>query len=100
MTNVVNLLIKLLGIVIFFVVIIAVIYAWILPTFWHGHKTYSFLFIGIIGSAVLGGYCCYKTVNALMSLVARYFLSSFAGLIVAVIVVVFSLFIILNVRGA
>jgi len=95
MTNIVSLSIKLLGIVVVFVVIIAAIYAWILPTFWHGYKTYSFIAIGAIGSAVLGGYCCYKTVNALMSPAAKYFVSSFAGVIVAVLVVVFSLFIIL-----
>lgn len=100
MTNIASLIIKLLGIIVVFVVIIAAIYVWILPTFWHGYKTYSFLVIGTAGSAVLGGYCCYKATNALMSCAARYVISSFAGVIVAALVVAFSLFIILNVRGA
>jgi len=56
MTNIASLLIKLFIIIAVSVSIIAVIYIWILPTFLHGYKTYSFFVIGVIGSAILGGY--------------------------------------------
>ena len=99
MTNITSFIFKLFGIIVVFVVIIATIYSWILPTFCNGYKTYSFLVIGAIGSAALGGYCCYKATNAFMSFTARYVISTFAGVIVAALVVALSLFIILNVRG-
>lgn len=99
MTNIVSLVIKLLVIIVVFVVIIAAIYVWILPSFLQGYKTYSFLVIGAIGSAALGGYSCYKATNALTSYAARLIMSSFAGVIVAALVVALSLFIILNTRG-
>lgn len=98
MTNIANLLNKLFVIIFISVVIIAAIYVWVLPIFLHGYKTYSFLAIGAIGPAALGGYYCYKAAS-LMPPVARYVVSSFSGVMVAVLVVLFSLFIILNVRG-
>lgn len=100
MNNTASLIIKLIGIIFVFVIVVAAIYICILPKFWNGYKTYFFLVIGAIGSAALGGYCCYKATSTLMSSATRLAISSFAGVIVAALVVVFSLFIIVNVRGA
>lgn len=90
---------KLMGIVIGFTMVISVIYIWVLPIFFNGYKAYSFIVIGASIAALLGGYYCYKATNVLMSATARYFLSSFCGIVVAALVVLFSLLIIVNVRG-
>jgi len=100
MTSIANLAIKLLGTAIGFAIIIATIYVWILPTLFNGYKTYSFLVIGSICSAVLSSYWCYISTNENISPIARYVICSFGGIIVAALVVIFSLFIILNVRGS
>lgn len=100
MTNFSNLIVKLLGIIIGIVAIVAAIYIWILPIFFHGYKTYAFLVMGAITAAFLGGYFCYKATNALMSPTSKYFISSFGGIIVASLVVLLSLLIIVNTKGA
>lgn len=99
MTNIGVLTIKLLGIVFSFTIIIAAVYIWLLPILFHGYKTYSYLVIGASIAALFGGYCCYKATNVLMSATSKYVLSSFCGIVVATLVVLFSLLIIVNVRG-
>ena len=99
MTNIGSLAVKLLGIVFSFTIIIAAVYVWILPIFFHGYKSYSYLVIGASIAALLGGYYCFKTMNMFMSTISRYFISSFCGIVVAALVVLLSLLIIVNVRG-
>ena len=94
-----RIIIKLLVIIIGSVAIIDTAYIWVLPTFFHGYRTYSILVIGASFAALLGGYCCYKTIKVLMSASVRFLLSSFCGVVVATIVVTLATGIIANLTG-
>lgn len=92
-------LIRLVAIVAIFVMILAAIYAWILPTFFHGYKTYSFLVVGVVTAAAISGYYSYRNC-VFESLTQRWLLSASYAVGVAFLVMFFSLFIILNTRGS
>lgn len=100
MENISTLVIKLAGVIVAFVMAISAIYVWILPGFFHGYKTYSFLMVGIIGSALIGGYLSYQAANAVVSATNRFLLASICGVVVAAFVSLFALIIILNMRGS
>lgn len=100
MENIGNLVIKLGAILVAFVVAISTVYVWILPGFFHGYKTYSFLVVGVISAALLSGYLSYQAANTVASATNRFLLASFCGLVVAALVVFFTLIIILNTRGS
>jgi hypothetical protein len=99
MANISSLAFKLFGIFSSFTITIAAVYIWVLPMFFHGYKTYSCLVVGASIAALLGGFYCYKATNVLMSETVRYLLSSLCGVVVAALVALFSLLIIVNVRG-
>ncbi len=98
MSNSINLLTKLAGIVISFSVLIYIIYAWVLPEYFSEYKTYGFLVLGILNSFGVG-VCCSFTELVKLSLMSRCFLSFASGVIVATLVLLISLFIIVNIRG-
>jgi hypothetical protein len=45
---------NLTGIVAGFTAAIVAIYAWLIPSFFNGYKSYSFLIVGVCGAALLG----------------------------------------------
>lgn len=90
---------KIAAIVAGFVMIIAAIYAWVLPEFFHGYKTYCFFVVGVIAAAVLSGYYTYRSCVH-ESMVTRWLISTSCAVVVAALVAFFSLLIILNTRGS
>ena len=94
-----HLIVVVSGIVAGFSAAIVAIYAWLIPAFFNGYKTYSFLIVGVCGAAVLGGVCCRKA-NIFTGNAARQIFPYLCALIIAVLVGFFSLLIIVNIRGA
>jgi hypothetical protein len=99
MANVYSLAFKLLGIALGFTAVIISIYVFIIPMYFNGYKTYSFLIIGASFTAVLSGYYCYKVMNAIIPIYVKCLLASFCGIVVAALVVLCAMFIILNIKG-
>lgn len=90
--------VKFAVIIVAFVVVISGIYVWLLPEFFQGYKTYSFLVVSIICSAVLSGYYGYvgfKIEPVIYRLVASFVCAA----IVAFVIAFLSLLIIANLRG-
>jgi hypothetical protein len=95
-----NLVLKLSLIVVGFVVLLAVIYAWLLPEVFGEYRTYSFLLIGLSGAAILAGYYSYQAAGILKSTGMQWLSAVGAALLVAALVGFFSFWIIFNLRGA
>ena len=89
-----------IGIVLGFTAAIAGFYAWLIPRFFVGFKTYSVFVLGISGAAILSGICSVKADNSIMTKQYGYLIPIITGLVVAALCMVFSLLIILNVRGS
>lgn len=96
----INLIMNLIGIVVVSSAAIAGFYAWLIPRFFVGFKTYSVFVLGISGAAILGGICCVKANNSIMTKQYGYLIPIITGLVVAALSMFISLLIILNVRGA
>jgi len=79
---------------------IAVAYVWLLPIFFNGLKTYSILIFGASGAAAVGGYNTYKSCEGEVGKINKIMLPAFAGLVVAAVVIYFSLLIVVNMRGS
>ncbi len=94
-----RLTINMTGIVAGFTAAIVAIYVWLIPSFFNGYKSYSFLIVGVCGAALLGGSCCHKA-NNITGKSAKQLLPYFYGLTVAFLVALLSLLIIVNIRGA
>ena len=90
---------NLTGIVAGFTAAMVAIYAWLIPSFLNGYKSYSFLIVGVCGAALLGGGSCHKA-NNFKGKSAKQLLPYFCGLTVAFLVALLSLLIIVNIRGA
>lgn len=74
-------------------------YIWLLPKLFNGYKTYSVLVLGLLGSYVSGGYIAFKH-SGVPSHAMRGFVTICCGLLVASVVLYFSMLIILNVMGS
>ena len=68
-------------------------------SFFNGYKSYSFLIAGVCGAALLGGGYCHKA-NNFTGKSAKQLIPFLCGLAVAFLVALFSLLIIVNIRGA
>jgi hypothetical protein len=97
--NTSRLTMKLIGIVVGFSVAIITIYVWLIPSFFNGYKSYSFLIVGVCGAAFLGGDYCNKA-NNFTGKTAKQLLPYICGLTVALLVALLSLLVIVNIRGA
>lgn len=95
-----NLIIKLTGIVAVCTAVIAGFYSWLIPKFFTGFATYSVFVIGVCSAAVLGIICCVKADRTIIEKKYGYLILIFTGVVVAALVMFFSLLIILNTRGS
>jgi len=95
-----NLIINLVGIVAACTAVIAGFYSWLIPKFFTGFATYSVFVIGVCSAAVLGIICCVKADRTIIEKKYGYLMLIFSGVVVAALVMFFSLLIILNTRGS
>lgn len=94
-----RLTLNVIGIVAGFSAAIVTIYVWLIPSFFSGYKSYSFLIGGVCGAALLGGCYCHKA-NSFTGKTAKLLLPYICGLSVALLVALLSLLLIVNIRGA
>ena len=99
-------ILNLIGIVAGFSVALVAIYAWLLPTFFNGYPTYSFLIAGICGTALCAGRSCMKArINpkkqdeTLVPFALELLLAVIVALFSSVLVFILSMVIIVNYRG-
>ena len=97
--NTSRLAMNLIGIAVGFSAAIVAMYVWLIPSFFNGYKSYSFLIAGVCGAALLGGGYCHKT-NNFTGKTAKQLLPYLCGLFVALLVALLSLLIIVNLKGA
>ena len=95
-----NAAINLTWIVTGFTAAIATIYVWLLPSFFHGYKTYSFFIARVFGSAIFADRVCIKArKNQINQEKARRLIPYLSALVSATLVAFLSLLIIANLRG-
>lgn len=92
-------IISALKIVVIFTVLIGGAYGIVIPLAFPDYKTYSILIIGIAVAALMGGYIGYQIPASNTLLVKIGFGFCYAA-VVAILVLLLSLLIILNVRGS
>lgn len=100
MENISAFSLKLLAVVVCFVIVIAGAYLWLLPVFFDGHKTYSIIVLGAIGSAIFGAYFSYQMAAANAWVISKFIVALLGGGAVGALVTLLSLFWILNKGGA
>ncbi|MFA7242088.1 MAG: hypothetical protein WC091_18390 [Sulfuricellaceae bacterium] len=88
-----------LKVVAIFTVLIGGAYGIVIPLFIPGYKTYSILIAGIAIAALIGGYIGYQ-VPVADTLFIKIGFSFCYAIVVAILVLLLSLLIILNVRGS
>jgi len=89
---------NLIGIVAEFTAVIVTIYAWLIPLFFNGYKNFSFIIAGVCVAALLGGGDCHKA-NNFTGKSATQLVPFLCEVAVAFLVSLFSLLIIVNIRG-
>lgn len=99
MTTTKNSIISAIKIIVIFTTLISGSYAIVIPAFAPTYKTYYILVIGIATSALLGGYTGYQALADEIPLIKIGFGLCYA-IVIAIYVLLFSLFIVLNIRGA
>jgi len=99
MQNIGVVLVKLAAVVAAFVMIISAIYVWVLPAIFHGYGTRWIFIVGVIGASLLGGYDVYRSYTVEFG-ISRWLLASICAVVVGALVALFSLWIVLNVRGS
>ena len=82
-----------------FTVLIGGAYSVVIPVFFSDYKTYSILIVGTTIATLIGGYIGYKASLADTPLI-KICVSFLYATVVAITVLLLSLFIILNVRGS
>jgi hypothetical protein len=92
-------IISAIKIVIIFTALISGAYAVLIPVFAPDYKTYSILVIGVAISALIGGYIGYQVPANDILLIKIGFGFCYA-IVTTILVFLFSLFIMLNIRGA
>ncbi len=91
--------ISVLKVVAIFTVFIAGFYTVVIPVFFPNYKTYSILIVGTAIAALIGGYIGYKAA-ADDTVFFKIFIGSCYAATGAVLVLLLSLLVILNVRGS
>lgn len=94
-----NSIISAIKVIIIFTFLVSGAYVVLIPIFVPGYKTYSILVIGVAISALLGGYIGYQA-PANDTLPIKIGFSFCYAIVTTIFVFLFSLFIMLNIRGA